>query len=108
MGGTWKEENEVGKRSIRKARTSQGSTGMTIAEIPHEGRKNLSRPYPEVRHTPPPPWRDGNCSFLKEMQGQRVEQGLKERPSRDCPTWGSIPHTDTKHTHSKKCLLTGT
>jgi hypothetical protein len=27
-----------------------------------------------------------NCSCLKEMQGQRVEQRLKERPSRNCPT----------------------
>ena len=27
-----------------------------------------------------------NSSCQKEMQGQRVEQRLKERPSRDCPT----------------------
>ena len=26
------------------------------------------------------------CSCLKEIQGQRVEQRLKERPSRDCTT----------------------
>jgi hypothetical protein len=32
----------------------------------------------------------------EELQRQRVEQRLKERPSRDCPTWGSIPYTDTK------------
>jgi hypothetical protein len=32
----------------------------------------------------------------KGIQGQRVEQRLKERPSRDCPTWGSIPHADIK------------
>jgi hypothetical protein len=25
-----------------------------------------------------------------------VEQRLKERPSRDCPTWGFIPYTVTK------------
>jgi hypothetical protein len=24
---------------------------------------------------------------------------LKERPTRDCPTWGSIPYTDTKPRH---------
>jgi len=29
----------------------------------------------------------------EEIQEQRVEQGLKERPSEDCPTWGSIPYT---------------
>jgi len=32
----------------------------------------------------------------EEIQGQRVEQGLKERSSRDCPTWGSIPYAATK------------
>jgi hypothetical protein len=44
-----------------------------------------------------------NCSFLKKKQGQRVEQRLKERPSRDCPTWGSIPHADTKPRHYCGC-----
>jgi hypothetical protein len=28
---------------------------------------------------------------------QSVEQTLKERPSRDCTTWRSIPYTATKH-----------
>jgi hypothetical protein len=32
----------------------------------------------------------------EEIWRQRVEQRLKERPSRDCPTRGSIPYTDTK------------
>ena len=40
-----------------------------------------------------------NCSCVKEIQGQRVEQRLKERPSRDCPIWGSIPHADIKPRH---------
>jgi hypothetical protein len=40
-----------------------------------------------------------NCSCLKEIQRQSVEQRLKERPSRDCPTWESIPHSDTKPRH---------
>jgi hypothetical protein len=40
-----------------------------------------------------------NCSCQKEMQGQRMEQRLKERPSRDCPTWGYIPSADTKPRH---------
>jgi len=30
---------------------------------------------------------------------QTVEQGLKERSSRVCPTWGSIPYADTKSRH---------
>ena len=40
-----------------------------------------------------------NCSCLKYIQGQRVEQRLKERPPRDCPTWGSIPYTVIKPRH---------
>ena len=79
-------------------------------------QKNFSRPYLEVylevRHGPPDKeWGYSpiskilthNCSYLKEIQGQRVEQRLKERPSRDCPTWGSIPHADTKPRHYCRC-----
>jgi hypothetical protein len=33
---------------------------------------------------------------LEEIQRQSVEQRLKERPSKDYPTWGSIPYTVTK------------
>jgi hypothetical protein len=29
----------------------------------------------------------------------KCEQKLKEMLSRDCPTWGSIPYTVTKHRH---------
>jgi hypothetical protein len=29
----------------------------------------------------------------KELQRQSVEQRWEERPSRDCPTWGSTPYT---------------
>ena len=35
----------------------------------------------------------------EELQRQSVEQRLKERTSRDCPTWGSIPYTVTKLKH---------
>jgi len=79
----------------------------------------LSRSYPEVRHASPSVVRWGhpiiskiltqNCSCLKEILGQRVEQRLKERPSRDCPTWGSILHAATKPKHTladaKKYLM---
>jgi hypothetical protein len=27
------------------------------------------------------------CSYIKKIQGQRVEQRLTERSYRDCPTW---------------------
>jgi hypothetical protein len=32
----------------------------------------------------------------KERYRDSVEQKLKERLSRDCPTWGSMPYTVTK------------
>jgi hypothetical protein len=32
-----------------------------------------------------------------------MEQRLKQRPSIDCPTWGSIPHADTKPIHGCRC-----
>ena len=32
----------------------------------------------------------------EEIWRQSVEQRLKERPFRDCPTWGSIPYTVSK------------
>jgi hypothetical protein len=36
------------------------------------------------------------CSCLKEIRGQSVEEPrLKERPSRDFPTWGGPSHIQT-------------
>jgi hypothetical protein len=32
----------------------------------------------------------------EEISRRSVQQRLKERPSRDCSTWGSIPYTVTK------------
>jgi hypothetical protein len=32
----------------------------------------------------------------EEIWRQSVEQRLKKRPSRDCPTWGFIPYIATK------------
>jgi hypothetical protein len=32
-----------------------------------------------------------------------MEQRLKGRPPRDCPTWGSIPYTATKPGHYCEC-----
>ena len=39
----------------------------------------------------------------EEIQRQSVKESLKERPSRDCPTSGSIPYTDTKPGHYWEC-----
>ena len=35
----------------------------------------------------------------EELQRQIVKQRLKEKPSRDCPTWRSIPYIVTKLRH---------
>jgi hypothetical protein len=43
---------------------------------------------------------EGGTKYSWEaIQRQSVEQRLKERPSRDCPTWGSIPYTVSKPRH---------
>ena len=42
-----------------------------------------------------------SASFSKSYL--HVEQRLKERPSSDCPTWGSIPSIDTKPRHYCGC-----
>jgi hypothetical protein len=52
---------------------------------------------------------EGTKYQWEEIQKQSVEQRLKERPSRDCPTPGSIPVTKPRHyVNAKKCMLTGT
>jgi len=46
----------------------------------------------------------------EEIQGLRVEHGLKERSSRNCPTWESIhmqPPNPVTLAVAKKCLLIG-
>jgi hypothetical protein len=45
--------------------------------------------------------RRGNKIPMEEIQS--VEQRLKEKPLRDCPTWGSIPYTVTKPRHYCGC-----
>jgi hypothetical protein len=47
--------------------------------------------------------RRGNKIPMGGNMRQSVEQRLKERPSRDCPTWGSIPYTVTKPRHYCGC-----
>ena len=46
----------------------------------------------------------------EEIRRQSVEQRLKEKPSRDCPTWDpshiQLPNLDAI-VDSRKCLLTG-
>jgi hypothetical protein len=40
-----------------------------------------------------------NTHGREDIWRQSVEQSLKERPFRDCPTWGSIPYKVTKLRH---------
>jgi hypothetical protein len=47
--------------------------------------------------------RRGNKYSQEEIRRQSVEQRLKERPSRDYPTWESIPNTVTKARHYCGC-----
>jgi hypothetical protein len=47
--------------------------------------------------------RRGSKYSWEEIQRQSLEQKLKERPSSDCPTWGSIPYTVTKPRHYCGC-----
>lgn len=42
----------------------------------------------------------GNTHFVKR---QNEEKRLKERPSRACPNWGSIPYAAIKHKHYCRC-----
>jgi hypothetical protein len=52
---------------------------------------------------------EGRKYSLEKLQRQSVEQRLKERPSRDCSTWGSIPYTSSNPdtiVDAKKCMLT--
>ena len=56
-------------------------------------------------------WRGcGERGTLLQFQRQSLELRQKERPSRDCPTRGSIPYTTTKPrsiAYASKILLTG-
>ena len=60
----------------------QDPTGMTLAEIIHKGEEE---PVEGWGHPPISKILTQNRSRLKKIQGQRVEQKLKERSSRDCP-----------------------
>ena len=48
-------------------------------------------------------FRKGTKYSQEEIHRQSAEQRLKERPSRDCPTWGFIPYIVTKCKHYCGC-----
>jgi hypothetical protein len=42
------------------------------------------------------------CTGIEHKKKYAIKR-VKERPSRDCLTWGSIPHADTKPRHYCRC-----
>jgi hypothetical protein len=70
-------------------------------EAQEEGRPKLWILWSFLERRRKYPW--------EKIQRQSVEQRLKERSPRDCPTWGSIPYTVTKPDTivNAKCFLTG-
>jgi hypothetical protein len=47
--------------------------------------------------------RRGKKYSQEEIWRKSVDQRLKERPSKDCPTWGSSPYTVIKCRHYYGC-----
>jgi hypothetical protein len=78
---------------------SSGSTMSNRDHIQRLGMPSTPSPIQRWGHPPMSKILTQNCSRLKETQGQRVKQSLKERLSRDCPTWRSILYTGTKPRH---------
>jgi hypothetical protein len=81
----------------RKEKESQYPVGMTLAEILNNRKREHVETIGTGEAWPPiEGWGSPTllkiltqkCSCLKETQRQSVEQRLKERPFRDCPTWG--------------------
>ena len=79
----------------REAAVSQDPMRMTLAKIPNKGGIELVEtisscwawlPFEGWCHPATSKILIQNSSYLKEMQGQRVEQRSKERPPRDCST----------------------
>jgi hypothetical protein len=82
--------------------------GLALAEIPKSGEigpeeiisiREIWSPVEGWGYSFISKFLTQNCSCLKETQEQRMEQRLKERPSRDCPTLVSIESTDNKPQH---------
>jgi hypothetical protein len=47
--------------------------------------------------------RMGNKILMERVTETKFGAKMEERPSRDCPTWGSIPYTTTKPRHYCIC-----
>ena len=129
VGGWGTEDSLLWVSDIRESWGSQDTKGMTLAEMHSEGEDKTCRDQlqrlavrlptptpilPSVKgwlHPPISKFLTQKCSWAKEEQGQEMGQRLKEGPSRDCPTWGSILSAETKADTVpvvKRCLQTGT
>ena len=129
VGGWGTEDSLLWVSDIRESWGSQDIKGMTLAEMHSEGEDKTCRDQlqrialclptptpilPSVKgwlHPPISKFLTQKCSWAKEEQGQEMRQRLKEGPSRDYPTWGSILSAETKADTVpvvKRCLQTGT
>ena len=115
MDGTCEYHPELGN-SVMQEQTSYALTDMWILAqmfriskiqfIDHMKPKKKEEPSVDASVL----LRRGTKYSQEEIRRQSVEQRLKERPSRDSPTWGSIPYSVTKPRHycgCYKCLLKG-
>ena len=112
-----------GQQEVADARKQEAprNPGLTLVKISHKGEgepvENISRgeawtPVEGWGHPPSSNILTQNCSCLREIQGQRGEQRLKEK--KDHPETappGDPSHIETPNpdniAHAKKCLLTG-
>lgn len=104
MGGWGTVDSHQKVPDARKTRGSQDPTGMRLAEMLNKGEGEAVETISRGQARPPAGGQGHSLiskfltqksSCLKKILGQSVEQRLKERPSRDCQTWGSIPYIDT-------------
>jgi hypothetical protein len=109
--------------NTKEESSSQDPKRMKLTEMPNKGQgepvETILRSYAtslfEGRcHPLISKFLTKYCSCVKEIKEQRVEQRLKDRPSRGSPTWVSLQCTDimpdnifvTNILSTKMCLLT--
>ena len=83
------------------SRNAQQRGGKTFRDHIHSLGKTSCLGYVATHSSPK---FQAKCSCLKDIWGQTLEERLKERPSRICPSCGSIPYIDTKPRHYCRCL----
>ena len=110
MDGTCEYHPELGN-SVMQEQTSYALTDMWILAQMFRISKIqfIDHMKPKKKEEPSV---DASVLLRRENKiwRQSVEQRLKERLPRNCPTWGSIPNTVTKpgcYCGYQKCMLTG-